>query len=308
MKRWQYKGQGSMEVRRHSHGAGKLATTTCIATDAGFRVASVIIEGERELVVVDTQWTLANAHRVLAEILELDKPLKAIFITHAHPDHYFGTQVFTEAFPDTPVFALSDDIPIIALQFLPKLEHWQEEIGNYNMANRDISFLEYYDGALDLDGFEVRAVSHCWGDLKWNSKVVIPSISTIICSDIVFSDAHPFTCEVPPVAGWDLWIDELEAIRAAGYQVIIPGHAAFGREFNESGLDYTKSYLEATKRNFLLCAKLDDAEARVSQFLMNMELEFFDSELRKSNEMNAAVLLGSREWNDQWNNNWDEAL
>ncbi len=306
MERWLYKGQGSMEVRRQEHGEGKLATITCISTDAGFRVCSTIIEGKDEVVVVDTQWTLSNAHRVLAEILEINKPLKAIFCTHAHPDHYFGTQVFTDAFPEAKVYALEDDIPVIAEQFMPKLDHWQGEIGYYNMANRDIDFTPYEDGVLDLDGFEVRVVPHCWGDLKWNSRVVIPSISTVICSDIVFSDAHPFTCEVPPMKGWDAWIEELENIRRENYEVIIPGHAAFNRSFDESGLDYTKAYLEATKKHFQEQINNKDMDSRVSEFFLGMEVDFFDSELRKSNEMNAAVLLGDREWNEEWNDNWDD--
>ena len=306
MERWLYKGQRNMEVRRNTHGKDKLSTTTCIATDAGFRVASVIIEGKNEVVVVDTQWTLANAHRVLAEILEMDKPIKAIFISHGHPDHYFGTQVFTDAFPEAKVYALDYDIPVIADQFLPKLDHWKAEIGEYNMADRDINFTVYEDGCLDLDGFEIKAIEKCWGDLKWNSRVVIPSISTVICSDIVFSDAHPFTCEVPPMGGWDAWINELENIRKENFEVIIPGHAAFDRPFDECGLDYTKAYLEATKKYFEAAAKNPNKDARVPEFFMNMEVDFFDSELRKSNEMNAAVLLGDREWNDQWNENWDE--
>jgi glyoxylase-like metal-dependent hydrolase (beta-lactamase superfamily II) len=290
-----------MEVRRIDHGKDKLSTVVCISTDAGFRVASVIIEGKDEVIVVDTQWTLANAHRVLAEILEINKPLRAVFITHGHPDHYFGTQVFTDAFPDATVYAFEDDVPVIDEQFLPKLDHWKDEIGELNMADRAINFTPYKDGVLDIDGFEIRAVPHCWGDLKWNSKVIIPSIKTVICSDIVFSEAHPFTCEVPPMKGWDAWIQELETIRGEGYDVIIPGHAAFGRCFDESGLDYTKDYLEATKKHFEAAAKNENKDARVAQFFSNMEIDFFDSELRMSNEMNANVLLGDREWNDLWN-------
>jgi glyoxylase-like metal-dependent hydrolase (beta-lactamase superfamily II) len=291
-----------MEVRRNDHGDGKLSTVTCIATDAGFRVASVIIEGKEELVLVDTQWTLANAHRVLAEILEIDKPLKAIFCSHAHPDHYFGTQVFTDAFPKAPVYAFEDDIPVITEQFLPKLSHWKEEIGEHNMADRAINFTNYKDGVLNLDGFEIKAIPHCWGDLKWNSKVWIPSIKTVICSDIVFNDAHPFTCEVSP-KGRQLWIEELENIRKMGPEVIIPGHAAFGKLFDESGLNYTRDYLIATDEELGAARSCPNQAAAVNQFFYKMEFRFFDSELRKSNEMNANVLLGDREWNKQWNDN-----
>jgi hypothetical protein len=61
-----------MEIRRNDHGDGKLWTLTCISRDDGFRVASVIIVGKEEVVVIDTQWTLSNAHRVVAEILSVN--------------------------------------------------------------------------------------------------------------------------------------------------------------------------------------------------------------------------------------------
>jgi glyoxylase-like metal-dependent hydrolase (beta-lactamase superfamily II) len=305
MKHWRYEGMRNMEVRRNDHGQGKLSTITCISTDAGFRVASVIVEGKNEVVVIDTQWTLANGHRVVAEILEINKPVTRIFSSHAHPDHYFGTQVFTDAFPNAKVYAIEDDIPVIADQFLPKLDHWKEEIGEHNMASRPIKFLPYKDGCLDVDGNEIKVFTHCWGDLKWNSKVWIPSIKTVICSDIVFNDAHPFTCEVSR-KGRKLWIEELEAIRKMGAEVIIPGHAAFGRQFDESGLNYTRDYLIATDEELDAANKLNDKQAAIHQFFYNMEFRFFDSELRKSNEMNANVLLGARDWNAKWNDNMDD--
>jgi glyoxylase-like metal-dependent hydrolase (beta-lactamase superfamily II) len=130
-----------------------------------------------------------------------------------------------------------------------------------------------------------------WGDLKWNSKVYIPSIKTVICSDIVFNGAHPFTCEVSP-RGHQKWLEEIESIRAMGADVIIPGHAKEGMPFDESGLDYTRDYLIATGEE--LANSKDKYE-----FFYNMEVRFFDSKLRKSNEMNASVMLGDREWN--WN-------
>ena len=64
------------------------------------RVTSVLICGEHDCILVDCQWTRANAHRVIAEILETGLELKAIFATHAHPDHYWGMGEISEAFPN----------------------------------------------------------------------------------------------------------------------------------------------------------------------------------------------------------------
>ncbi|MDR1572248.1 MAG: MBL fold metallo-hydrolase [Clostridiales Family XIII bacterium] len=293
-----------MEIRRHVHGDGRLWTLTCIARDDGFRVASVIIVGKDEVVVVDTQWTLSNAHRVVAEIFSLNKRLKAIFCTHAHPDHYFGTQVFTDAFPGVPVYALEEDIPVIADQFLPKLDHWKAQIGDVNCADRPIEFTPYRDGCLDLDGSKIEVMPKVWGDLKYNSVVWVPSIKTVICSDVVFNGAHPFTCEVTR-KGRKGWIQDLERIRGLGAEVIIPGHAKRDMPFDESGLDYTREYLIATDE------ELDAISARqgrggVFEFYYNMDKRFFDSKLKMSNEMNANVFLGGREWNDLWNEDMDE--
>jgi glyoxylase-like metal-dependent hydrolase (beta-lactamase superfamily II) len=293
-----------LEIRRNDHGEGKLRTLTCISKDTGFRVSSVIVMGREECVVLDSQWTLANAHRVVAEILEAGKKLKAVFCSHAHPDHYFGTAIFTAAFPGVPVYALADDIPVIHDQFLPKLDHWQSEIGELNCPAQPIDFTAYTEGCLDLDGNRIEVMPKIWGDLKYNSLVWIPSIKTVYCSDVVFNGAHPFTCEVS-MKGREHWIADLEKIRALGADVIIPGHAKPNMSFDESGLDFTRDYLIATNEELTAIQQKGESAGAVSEFYYNMEKRFFDSELRMSNEMNANVLLGGREWNDLWNEDMD---
>jgi glyoxylase-like metal-dependent hydrolase (beta-lactamase superfamily II) len=280
-----------MEIRNNYHGDGKLWTRTCISADSGFRVASVIIVGKEETVLVDAQWTLSNAHRVVAEILEIGKPLKYIFLSHAHPDHYFGTKVFQDAFPNVQTYMLPEDIPAIHEQFMPKLEHWQSDIGYLNCPSEEIELLPLDAGYLELDGERLEVKGKVWGDLKYNSRVWIPSIKTVICSDIVFNKAHPFTCEVSP-AGRKKWLEEIEEIRALGADVIIPGHAREGVPFDESGLNYTRDYLIATDEE--IANSKDKYE-----FFYNMETRFFDSKLRRSNEMNASVIMGDRVW--EWN-------
>jgi hypothetical protein len=59
-----------MEVRTNQHGPDLLATKVFYSDENGFEVASVIVTGKKEAVLIDTQWTLSNAHRVVAEILK----------------------------------------------------------------------------------------------------------------------------------------------------------------------------------------------------------------------------------------------
>jgi len=278
-----------MEVRKNTYGKGKLKTITCISKDDGFRVASVILEGEESCMIVDTQWTLSNAHRVLAEIYQTGKPLTDIYLTHGHPDHYFGTQVFTAAFPDATVWGVQDTKEVIDREFLPKIDHWKKEVGALNCPDKAINITLVEGDCIMFEGNEIKLELKVWGDMKWNTMVYVPSIRALICSDVVFNKAHPFTCELTP-KGRLGWIEDCKKIIARDdVDIIIPGHAMEDMEFNESGPQYTIDYCEATIKYL---NETDD----VYKFFYLMETAFFDSDLRKSNEMNANVILGDRPW------------
>src|SRR6266436_9750518 len=65
--------------------------------DDQFWVNSTIIEGAREVMLVDAQLTKTSAEKVLREIRETKKPLSIIYITHEHADHFLGLEVFKQA-------------------------------------------------------------------------------------------------------------------------------------------------------------------------------------------------------------------
>ena len=72
----------------------------------GYDVNSTMIIGEKDMLVIDPQFSLSEAHRLAAEILESKKNLAMIYITHPHPDHLFGLAVLKQAFPDAKIVAL----------------------------------------------------------------------------------------------------------------------------------------------------------------------------------------------------------
>jgi glyoxylase-like metal-dependent hydrolase (beta-lactamase superfamily II) len=278
-----------MEIRLNTHGRNSLATKVFFSDESGFEVASVIVTGKTDAVLIDAQWTLSNAHRVIAEILETGKYLKMIYITHAHPDHYFGLGTIAEAFPEARVAALSSVARVINKQFFGKMEHWERVIGAINVPRKTAKIEALTDNYFELEGERIEIIPEVMGDMKYNTVVWVPSIRTLVGSDILFNQAHPFTCELTTEERQQ-WIGDIERLEKLDAEVIIPGHQKSGMPFDSSSFDFTKDYLVATEQEL---ARTKD----VASFYYAMVKRFPEANLFISNEMNANVFKGGMNWN-----------
>ena len=280
-----------MEVRLVDHGKGKLKTLVYFAPEDGFSVASVIVYGEKEAVLIDTQWRRSDAYRVAALISELGRDLTHIFVTHAHPDHYFGTAYIAEQFPGVKCVAPKDCYKMIYDQFYDKIDHWTQVIGKLNVCTKRVELEQLGDDkCIMIEGERIEIFTERMGDVKYNSLVWIPSIKTVYGSDILFSESHPFTCEVTK-AERQKWLEDLDFIESLKPEVIIPGHAKPGMPFTLCSVDFTRAYLHATEEVL--------ASTRTAgEFFLEMCRRFPNANLvMLSNEMNATVFKGGREWN-----------
>ena len=141
----------------------------------------------------------------------------------------------------------------------------------------------------ELEGQRIEIIPEVMGDLKYNSVVWIPSIKTLYGSDVLFNQAHPFTCEVTAEERQQ-WIKDIERFEKMGAEVIIPGHQKPGMPFDSTSFSFTKEYLIATEEEL---AKTKD----VAGFYYAMVKRFPDANLFISNEMNAGVFKGGMNWN-----------
>jgi glyoxylase-like metal-dependent hydrolase (beta-lactamase superfamily II) len=278
-----------MEVRINNHGLNMLSTKVFFSDEKGFEVASVIVMGKNDAALIDTQWTLSNAHRLIAEIAETGKHLKTIYVTHAHPDHYFGLGVIAEAFPSARIIALASVARTINHQFFGKLDHWEQVIGAANVCRKTVNIESLSEDVFELEGQRIEIIPEVMGDLKYNTVVWIPSIKTIYGSDVLFNQAHPFTCEVTAEERQQ-WIRDIERLERMGAEVVIPGHQKPGMPFDASSFTFTKDYLIATEEE--LTKTKDEAN-----FYYAMVKRFPEANLLISNEMNAGVFKGGRNWN-----------
>jgi glyoxylase-like metal-dependent hydrolase (beta-lactamase superfamily II) len=278
-----------MEIRINKHGENLLSTKVFFSDESGFEVASVIVLGKNDALLIDAQWTLSNAHRVVAEILETGRDLKTIYVTHAHPDHYFGLATIAEAFPQARVSTIPSVARTINNQFFGKIEHWERTIGYTNTPRKVVNIESLDDNYIELEGQRIEIIPEIMGDLKYNTVVWIPSIKTLYGSDVLFNQAHPFTCEVTAEERKQ-WIRDIERLEKMGAEVVIPGHQKPGMPFDSGSFSFTKEYLVATKEEL---GKTND----VAGFYNNMLTRFPDANLFISNEMNSNVFKGGRVWN-----------
>jgi glyoxylase-like metal-dependent hydrolase (beta-lactamase superfamily II) len=281
-----------MEVRYIDHGPDLPSTKVFFSDESGFAVASVIVTGKDDAVLIDAQWSLSNGHRVAAEILETRKRLTTVYVTHAHPDHYFGLGPIAEAFPDARITALPSVARTINKQMFGKIEYWTDIIGPTNVPRKAVNIESLTENYIDLEGHRIEIIPEIMGDLKYNTVVWIPTTKTLYGSDVLFNQAHPFTCEVTAEERQQ-WIRDIERLEKMGAEVVIPGHQKPGMPFDNSSFAFTKEYLIATVEEL---AKTDSTEA----FFYNMAMRYPDANLLfLSDEMNAAVFKGGRDWHWQ---------
>ena len=99
--------------------AGDLPVWT-VHVPGGWIGNSTIIEGKDGLIVYDTSVNVEAGEFIAAEIRKIsDKPIKAIFYSHHHTDHYNGTSALV-----TPEQVASGDVKIYAW------DNFEEEIAN----------------------------------------------------------------------------------------------------------------------------------------------------------------------------------
>src|ERR1700712_527792 len=117
-------GATSLATTATAHAESKLTATVFTGSPAGFLVDSTLIAGDKDAILIDAQFDLADAHRLVAMILESKKNLTTVYVTHAHPDHYFGLAVIQQAFPNAKLVALPAAVDEIKKTWQAKVKQW----------------------------------------------------------------------------------------------------------------------------------------------------------------------------------------
>jgi len=210
--------------------------------DDQFWANSVIIEGAREVMLVDAQLTKTNAERVLEEIKETKKPLSIVYITHAHADHFLGLEVFKEAYPGVRIIATSAVVDRIDMVYQEKIDKWKKILGSG--ATSHAVAIEKADGNfIEFESAKIEVLRNIQGDIDENTMLWIPGQRILIAGDVLFNDMHVYTAETDRKARGK-WLNSLQKIRELKPSVVIPGHSKVGAPLDaSSAVHFTENYL-----------------------------------------------------------------
>ena len=209
----------------------------------GIAVNSTLIYGDKDAILIDTQFRLSDAHRVVAAILESKKNLTTVYVTHPHPDHYFGMVVIRQAFPNAKFVALPKVVDGIKASWQNRVNAWKPQYGD-NIPSNPIIPDALEGKTLTLEGETLQVFGPLQGDSAGdNSFVWIPSLKAIVGGDTLFSGAHFVYAPMSPAQkkDWAATIDQMSALKP---EIVIPGHQIAGAPNDASVLVFMKQYMQ----------------------------------------------------------------
>src|SRR4051812_15450602 len=207
----------------------------------GYDVNSTLIIGEKDILVIDPQFSLSEAHKLAAEILESKKHLATVYSTHPHPDHLFGLAVLKQAFPDAKIVALPATVNAAKTGWPARQKFWLATYGSNIPGPDPILPEELASPVLSLEGEQFPIVGGVQGaDGPGNSFVYIPSLKAVVTGDIVFDRVY---FGVPRDAARENWLKTIGQIAALNPTVVVPGHEGPGATRTMAAIDFMKQYI-----------------------------------------------------------------
>ncbi|HTJ50061.1 MAG TPA: MBL fold metallo-hydrolase [Cyclobacteriaceae bacterium] len=230
---------------------GNLKLQVYNASENSFGVASVIVSGKTDAVLIDAQFTLADAEKVAAEIKQSGKKLTTIYVSHGDPDFYFGLEVFKKYFPEVTVYATPATVEHIKATAQKKLEVWGERLGK-NITSNAILPQVLKGNSIDLEGQKLEIIGLEESPSK--TFVWIPSIKAVVGGINVFGTTfHLWMADAQTADARKQWISVLDKIESLKPTIVIPAHAKSESAFDLTAVKHTKSYIqfyeEALKTN-----------------------------------------------------------
>jgi glyoxylase-like metal-dependent hydrolase (beta-lactamase superfamily II) len=205
-------------------------------------MASTLIFGEHDAVLVDALTTVAEAEALADWVALHHRNLRIIYITHGHADHFYGLSVLLGRFPNARAIATPKSVEEMRKFLVPPLDQIMHRCWPGQLATKLVTAEPYENDTFTLEGHEFRIIEQGRTDGPHTTSLHVPSIDLVVAGDVVYNQCHMYVGDTTPESrkNWVAALDRLAALKPA---IVVAGHKKPGAPDSPSAIQDTKRYL-----------------------------------------------------------------
>ena len=205
-------------------------------------MASTLIYGMRDAVLVDTFMTVKQANALADWVAAKGRNLTTIYITHGHGDHWFGIGTLLERFPNARAVATQSVVKVMRQHASPEvLKIWKTAFPE-QVPDRLVIAEELKGNVIDLEGHELVAVELGHTDTDFTTCLNVPSIGLVVAGDAAYNDVHLYLAESNPQTRRE-WIAALDKIESLTPRAVVATHKRPENADNPTIIEETRQYI-----------------------------------------------------------------
>ena len=183
-----------------------------------------LISGDTDAVLVDSLMTMKESDELASWVRAHDKNLTAVYITHAHGDHFFGLNSVLAAYPGAEPVALADIVPALEEQTSREwMEIWTRFFPENQLTDQPITPGRLKDNELVIEGHRLKVGKMGQSDVADSTMIHIPELAAALAGDVVYNGIHPWMYQSTHESRM-AWIDTLNQVEELAPSTIIAGH------------------------------------------------------------------------------------
>ena len=211
-------------------------------------MASTLIYGDRDAVLVDTFMTKKQANDLADWVASKNKNLTTVYITHGHGDHWFGLGTLLQRFPNAKAVATPNTVKVMRLNGSPEAlsAAWSPSFPG-QIPEKLVMAKELDGNTINLEGNALVAVELGHTDTDLTTCLHVPSIGLVVAGDAAYNDVHLYLAESNAETRKE-WIAALDKMEALHPTAVVASHKRPGNDDNPKIIEETKQYIRDFER------------------------------------------------------------
>jgi glyoxylase-like metal-dependent hydrolase (beta-lactamase superfamily II) len=206
--------------------------------------ATHIIESKNKLVLIDGQFLTPYAKQFRAYADSLSKPIDRLYLSHRHPDHWFGLGT---AFEDVSVYALEETIDFIKRKGEATRQDHLAKLQDLAPDKILLPQNVVEPGKCVIDGVTYLLDKVVDTEIDFLLTIRLPELGIYIAQDLIYSGTHLYLygAELYSTDAIARWRQVLQDMLDSDYDLFLPGH---GFHADKAEVARNSEYLAAAKQ------------------------------------------------------------